>query len=83
MTLEELNRLRSVDAALASRDGLRVAILAEAHNVSPKTIRRDKALLAAAVGPTVCKQRPADNAPGRTWVHWYADRRRRLFAKGR
>lgn len=81
MTIRELNRLRDVDAALASAAGLHVGTLADRNGVSLKTIRRDIVLLAQMVGPTRNRQRPADNGPGRTWIHQYADRRRRLFSR--
>lgn len=81
MTVKELNRLRDVDAALASADGLHVGDMAARHGVSLKTIRRDVALLRKMVGPTVDRMQPADNEPGRTWIHRYTDRRRRLFSR--
>jgi hypothetical protein len=77
----EVNRLRDVDAALASVDGLHVGEMAARHGVNMKTIRRDVVLLRKLVGPTVNRMQSADNTPGRTWIHRYVDRRRRLFSK--
>lgn len=76
-----LRRLIAIDAALSSRDGAHVGDLAERFGVDPKTIRREFALLRDLVGPTEDRMVAADNVPGRSWRHYYLDRRRQLFAR--
>jgi len=72
-------RLIAIDAALASRGGLHFSEMADRFGVSIKTVRRDMATLAA-LNPVRCEQVAADNHAGHTHRHWYADRRRRVFA---
>jgi hypothetical protein len=81
MTAREILRLRDVDTALASREGLHVGTLAAKHSCDRKTIRRDQYLLARIVGPIVSERVPADNYRGYSYVSRYIDRKRRLFAK--
>lgn len=79
MTPSELQRLRDVDLSLASREGLHVSTMANRHGCSDKTIRRDIALLGSVVCPTKVTQIVADNGLGRSWIHRYTDRRKRMF----
>jgi predicted ArsR family transcriptional regulator len=79
-TLDSLRRLIAIDAALASRDGLHVGDMARTLDVTTRTLRREMDVLREMVGPTVERTADADNQIGRTRRHWYADRRRRLFA---
>ena len=81
MTARHLLRLIAIDAALASREGLHVGEMAAKFAVGPKTIRRDLDVLAE-LSPITCRQVRADNRVGRSWRHWYDDRRRRIFRGG-
>lgn len=78
---ELIQRLREIDAALASKDGLSVAEFASRWDVSDKTIRRYLATLRELGHKTRDEMVPADNGPGRTWIHRYVDRRRQLFSR--
>ena len=83
MTPTELQRLRLVDAALASARGLHVETLAAECGCSAKTIRRAISLRRQIAGESVCRQVNADNAAGHSHRHYYVDRTDRLFRAGK
>ena len=83
MTLTELQRLRLVDAALASARGLHVETLAAECGCSAKTIRRAIDLLGQVAGEIVCRQINADNDPGHSHRHYYRSKKTRLFRRDR
>ncbi len=75
---DRLCRLRVIDRALSSPDGLNVATAREVLNVADKTIRRDLAYLGEVVCGTVAKQE-LDSSLQPVWVHRYIDNSKRLF----
>lgn len=78
-----VRRLQALDAALASPDGLHIPTAAREHGVSAKTIQRDLSLLRE-LGHPHRQERVIGDGPGNHGAehrHWYADRRRRLFAR--
>lgn len=79
MRTNELKRLIALDAALASLGGLHIGDLARQFNCSARTIRRDLNVLRD-ISPVICRRVPAENHPGHSYRHWYADKRHRVFA---
>lgn len=75
----EIERLREIDAALASKEGMHLPTIAARQGVHEKTIRRDIDLLEEFVGPTIYQRVP--ERPNET-RHWYVCRGR-LFAPER
>lgn len=77
--IELIQRLREIDAALASDEGLRVGVFAEKWGVSARTIRRYIKTLRDLGYETFEQTVPANNQVGRTTAHFY-DRTEKLFS---
>jgi len=79
MTPKQLRRLQSLDATLASLEGLHRATFAREQGISQHTVLREMETLRDMGAVIICKKQGKTHTPNCQYRWWYRDRRRRVF----